>query len=121
MMKNSRKIGKEYEKKACEFLKNKGYEILSENYTIKGGEIDIVAKSENTIIFIEVKYRKNCIYGDGLEAIDRKKARRLFLTAEDFLQKNSYEDYDIRFDSITFFKEEITWTKNLIWGDEIGF
>jgi len=51
------------ENKAVEFLKAKNYTILARNYHSRFGEIDIIARKQNTIIFVEVKTRKNTAFG----------------------------------------------------------
>lgn len=115
-MKNNREIGDKYEEKAVKLLISRGYKILERNYRVKAGEIDIIAKFEDTIVFIEVKYRKTLKYGYGLEAVDYRKIRRIL-----YLTLNKKLSSKIRFDCISFLGEKISWTKNLTWGDEIGF
>lgn len=118
---NKRKKGNLYENKAAEFLEENSYKILEKNYYGKYGEIDLIALKDGQIIFIEVKYRETSEYGYGVEAVDKRKARRIYRTAEEYLVKNHMEDYDIRFDCISYLKNEQKWLKNILWGDEIGF
>lgn len=120
-MKNTRVIGEKYEKKAISLLKNKGYKLLFHNYYSKRGEIDLIVSKEKILVFVEVKYRKRTDYGNGYEAVDRKKQKKIYLTALDFLQRHNYEDFDMRFDVISFDKNEVSWMKNCFWGDELGF
>lgn len=120
-MKNNREIGDKYEEKAVKLLISRGYKILERNYRAKAGEIDIIAKFEDTIVFIEVKYRKTLKYGYGLEAVDYRKIRRIYNAAKVYLTLNKKLSSKIRFDCISFLGEKISWTKNLTWGDEIGF
>lgn len=120
-MQNNREIGDKYEEKAVKLLISRGYEILERNYRVKAGEIDIIAKFEDTIVFVEVKYRKTLKYGYGLEAVDYRKIRRIYNAAKVYLTLNKKLSFKIRFDCISFLGEKISWTKNLTWGDEIGF
>lgn len=120
-MKNNREIGDKYEEKAVKLLISRGYKILERNYRVKAGEIDIIAKFEDTIVFIEVKYRKTLKYGYGLEAVDYRKIRRIYNAAKVYLTLNKKLSAKIRFDCISFLGEKISWTKNLTWSDEIGF
>ena len=120
-MQNNREIGDKYEEKAVKLLISRGYEILERNYRVKAGEIDIIAKFEDTIVFVEVKYRKTLKYGYGLEAVDYRKIRRIYNAAKVYLTLNKKLLSKIRFDCISFLGEKISWTKNLTWGDEIGF
>ena len=75
--KNKRQIGTDYETVAAEYLKQKGYTILRRNYRNPYGEIDIIAKDGETIVFCEIKYRGGKGYGDPLEAVDIRKQRRI--------------------------------------------
>lgn len=120
-MQNNREVGDKYEEKAVELLISRGYEILERNYRVRAGEIDIIAKIDSTIVFVEVKYRKSLKYGYGIEAVDYNKIRRIYKAAETYLTMNKKLSSKIRFDCISFLREKISWTKNLTWGDEIGF
>ncbi|MFN8578944.1 MAG: YraN family protein [Candidatus Sericytochromatia bacterium] len=95
---NKRKVGFEGESKAVEYLKEKGYTVLQTNFYSRYGEIDLIAKDKETIVFIEVKYRKNNQYGMGMESISSKKVKSLSKTAKFYLKS---EDIDCRFDVIS--------------------
>ena len=60
---NKRQLGSEKEKLAAEYLQERGYEIVTCNYRCRQAEIDIIAKKEEYLIFIEVKYRKKSVCG----------------------------------------------------------
>ena len=68
-MVNTHVLGVKGEQLAVDFLKDKKYEILERNYATKLGEIDIIAKQNNRIVFIEVKQRESLRYGYPREAI----------------------------------------------------
>lgn len=70
------------EEHAASFLKKLGYRILERNYKARYGEIDIVALSHNTLVFVEVKTRSSFDYGNPLEAITPWKLKTLIKTAE---------------------------------------
>ena len=78
---NKRQIGTEKEKLAGAYLEQNGYEIIEYNFRCKQGEIDIVAKDGEYLVFCEVKYRSNIKKGTPFEAVDYKKqrVRRIFL------------------------------------------
>lgn len=118
---NNKEIGDRYEQKAVNLLKNNGYIILERNYRLKIGEIDIIAQKDGVIVFVEVKYRKNSKFGYGIEAVDLRKIRKIFKVAQIYILREKKQDFKLRFDCISFLDEKITWTKNLTWGDEIGF
>jgi putative endonuclease len=102
---NKRKIGTDGENTAIEYLKSKNYIILEKNYYSRYGEIDIIAKNNNTIVFTEVKYRKNNNYGVGMESISSRKIISLSKTAKYYLKS---EDIDCRFDVISIDQENIS-------------
>lgn len=112
--------GREYEKKAGKFLEKEGIVLLEKNFFGSHGEIDIIGLDGSTLVFFEVKYRKNDRFGFPEEAINKKKAFRIYLTAKEYVSKKKIKNKDIRFDSITFLGEKISWQKNIFWGDEIG-
>ena len=117
---NKRSKGKIYEEKGKEYLENIGVKVLAMNYQGSFGEIDIIGYDETTLVFFEVKYRKNSFFGLPQEAIDKRKMKKIYLTAREFIKKNRLEDEKIRFDAIVFLDEEIEWIKNIFWGDELG-
>ncbi|MCA1927045.1 MAG: YraN family protein [Calditerrivibrio sp.] len=92
--------GKKGEDEAADYLKNIGYEILSKNFRSKFGEIDIIAKNGCTIVFVEVKMRKNKRFGSGYESVSRSKIEKLLKTANYFLSLQK-SDFLYRFDVIS--------------------
>ncbi|MGO2118652.1 MAG: YraN family protein [Fusobacterium sp.] len=121
--KNKREQGYYFEKIASNIITSKGYIIMDKNYYSKYGEIDLIAKKDNLIIFIEVKQRSSDKFGLGEESINYRKKRKIFLSAKQFLYEKKLLDFSIRFDSIIFYKKNnysYKWIKNIIWGDEIG-
>lgn len=75
-------VGHAAEEQAAEYLKNKGYKILSLNWRTRWCEVDIIAEYKKTIYFVEVKYRKSDIQGSGLEYITSKKLRQMKFAAQ---------------------------------------
>lgn len=82
MRKNN--IGREWERKTAEFVAEKGMEILETNFTVKGGETDIIASDGEYICFIEIKYRKLGAIDDGI-SVGIKKQRRIIKSAEKYM------------------------------------
>jgi putative endonuclease len=80
--------GKLGEKIAAEFLLNKGYEILDKNYRCSEGEIDIITKYHDTLVFVEVKTRNNRLFGTPEESITQTKKEKLKASAESYLQSH---------------------------------
>lgn len=106
---NKREQGSHYETMAAEYLKNKGYEIISQNFFSKNGEIDIIAKGTDTLVFCEVKYRSNTRYGLPEEAVDYRKQDKIRKTAAYYLYRNNFPvETRVRFDVIAVLGEKIT-------------
>lgn len=120
-MKNNRFCGNVYEKKAVEILKQAGYSILEKNYQRSYGEIDIIARKGNVLVFVEVKYRRTSKFGFGKEAVNKRKLLRIFGVAEHYMNLHNKEKLRIRVDCIDFLGEDYSWEKDIAWGDEIGF
>ena len=78
------------ERYVAELVKDKGYTIVSRNFKIKGGEIDIIASNEKYIVFIEVKTRSKDSMIHPLEAVTEAKKARVIKTATYFLMKHNY-------------------------------
>lgn len=109
-MENSSKkkgfLGEEY---AANFLQAKGYKILSSNFTIRGGEIDLIAEEQNNaqesgLVFVEVKTRTSDRFGDGREAYGFYKRRSMRRAIQKFLEKYGYRRYRQDFIEITLAK-----------------
>lgn len=100
---NNREKGLLGENMASEFLSKKGYRIIDRNYRTKIGEIDIVAKKDNILVFVEVKTRANTNYGFPYEAVNRKKLNRIVRTSFIYMKENKYVGYQMRYDIIEVF------------------
>ncbi len=96
------------ENKAVKYLTDKGYEILETNYKNKLGEIDIIAKDDTRIVFVEVKARATAKYGYPREAVNEYKQRKIRMVAESYLKSKRLLNSYIRFDVIEILAENIT-------------
>ena len=79
---NQREVGTRQESRAAEYLESLGYHILVRNFRCRFGEIDLIAKQDDTYIFIEVKYRTGRTAGDPTSAVDGKKQKKISKTAD---------------------------------------
>lgn len=96
-----REMGYRGENLAEKYLQNKGYEILDKNFTVAGGEIDIVARKNGVLVFVEVKTRTSDFFGEGNESVDKQKKKRILYAAEKYLYtKIKTSDPDFRLDII---------------------
>ena len=101
MQTNRQKLGKKGEEMAVNYLRNSGYEILRCNYQAGHHEIDIIARQENDLVFVEVKSVRSPRYGSAEFRIPLKKQRSVIQAAYSFL--NNYpisEQMGVRFDVI---------------------
>ncbi len=92
--------GKEGEQQAADFLMANGYEILERNYRYKRSEIDLIAKKDNWIIFIEVKLRSSDAFGYPEEFVNRKKVLKILEGAEYYTFSHQWEG-PVRYDIIS--------------------
>ena len=112
--------GKFGEKLAKGFLTEKGYKIIKENFRTKFGEIDLIAEKDNQIIFIEVKYRTNPQFGKAEDTINPIKLKKIYNTAQIFLNCYKTNIKNFRIDIIAinnFDKLEINHYQNIILED----
>lgn len=112
-MANNRKIGSDKEKLAVEYLKKYNIDILAMNYRTKQGEIDIIGKDGECIVFIEVKYRSSTTYGYPEEAVNISKQRKIRSVATYFMiTHNISMDSQVRFDVISILGNQINHIRN---------
>lgn len=96
------------ESQAEGYLLEQGYEIIETNYKNKIGEIDIIAKFENRIIFVEVKSRATARFGYPREAVDYKKQQKIRMVADIYLKSRKMFNAYIRFDVIEILAGKLT-------------
>ena len=87
MEKYKKSVGNAGEDAAVKYLKRKRYIILDRNFNIHGGEIDIIAKKGDYVVFIEVKTRSSDEYGSGAEAVNHTKQQRIIKAAQVYMLK----------------------------------
>lgn len=112
MKQNNRKIGAQYESVAAYYLEQSGYEIVERNYRCRIGEIDLIARDGEYLVFCEVKFRKSQGKGNPLEAVGRKKQNTLIKCAQWYLIEHDLQDIPCRFDVIGITKQQIYLLKN---------
>lgn len=112
MKENKRKIGSNYEKAAGYYLEQIGYEILEYNYRCKLGEIDLIARDGEYLVFCEVKYRKSKRKGSPLQAVNRKKQKIIVRCAKWYLMERRLYDIPCRFDVVGIAGKNIYVLKN---------
>jgi putative endonuclease len=94
-------LGSKGEDLAVKFLKRKGYGIVAKNYKTPIGEIDIVAKDGETLVFVEVKTRADNSFGHPFEAVNHRKREKLKKLALYFLKNCCKKELPSRFDVLS--------------------
>jgi len=94
-------LGKTGEDLACAELERRGYAILARRYRRRGGEIDIIARDGQTMVFIEVKAREGHDFGEPAEAVTAFKRRRITQLAADYMARRRRPDCPCRFDVVS--------------------
>ncbi len=98
---------------ALAFLLKQGLVEVERNFRCKGGEIDLIMRERDTIVFVEVRKRSNSDFGGALASVTRTKQKRLIIAAQVFLQRYRMPP-DCRFDVIGYDGDRMTWLKNAV-------
>lgn len=99
------------EEKAAEFLRRKGYALVTSNYRCKFGEIDLIVKNRRYLVFVEVKLRKSAGFAKAREYVDQHKQDRIRITASMYLSQNPTK-LQPRFDVIEIYAPDGTATRH---------
>lgn len=94
------RTGRIGERQAEKFLKKAGFKVIARNVHVGYDEIDLIAKQGDTLIFVEVKTRKNENFGRPAAAVNRAKRKKLSRAAMHFLKKRKIHPPRIRFDVV---------------------
>lgn len=109
--------GRIAESGAERFLARNGLEVIARNFRRRFGEIDLVAREQDMLVFVEVRKRSHQGFADGAESIDRRKRQRLLRTAEAYLQQTRWRG-PVRFDVIVLdAHDRIEWLQDAIQAD----
>ena len=113
-----RQQGARFEQQARLFLESQGLTFLAANQSFKCGELDLIMLDQQTIVFVEVRQRKNDLFGSAVESVDWRKQQKWLDAANLWLAQRdqSLEDTDCRFDLVAFGKDErdIQWIHNFL-------
>ncbi len=109
----SKDTGDRAEHLALEHLLQNGLTLVTQNYHCKFGEVDLIVNDNNTLVFVEVRYRKNDRFGSALESVTKSKQDKIATTARHYLAKHKLgESRPIRFDVIGITAHNIEWIKH---------
>ncbi|WDE06142.1 YraN family protein [Thalassomonas viridans] len=115
---STRERGRQTETLAADYLLARGLTLVGKNFSAKTGEIDLLMKESDVLVFVEVKYRKQAFFGGALAAVSAGKQKKIRRTAEFYLQQAGLNAYNTpcRFDVVTLQgsieRPQITWLKN---------
>ncbi len=108
------RAGRAAEDRALRHLEAAGLELVARNFRCRWGEIDLVVQERQTLVFVEVRYRRNARFGSAAESVDTRKQQKLIRTAQTFLNQNpGWSQYPARFDIVAIEEpQEVDWIKN---------
>jgi len=108
--------GKQAEQLALMHLQQQGLSVVTRNFHSRRGEIDLIMKDKDALVFVEVRYRKSAKYGSALESVNHTKQFRIIHTAQAYLQQHPENYLECRFDVVAIRPNnntnEITWVKD---------
>ena len=97
---NRQDVGRRGEAVARRHLASKGYSVIDTNHRVRSGEIDVIARHDGTLVFVEVRSRRARGFGGPEESITRAKRRKLAQTAQEYIQKHGLAATDWRIDVV---------------------
>lgn len=116
---SKREAGQQFEDLACDYLKRQGLKLKKRNVAFSTGEIDLIMEDQNTLVFVEVRFRKQSEYGGAAASVDWIKQNKLIKTAQLYLQQQyGNTPPRCRFDVVAIQGSkkqfDINWIKNAI-------
>lgn len=104
--------GEQAEQLACNHLLQQGLQLIARNFRCYHGELDLIMQEAQTLVIVEVRFRKSNKYGGALESITKAKQSRIIAATSYYLMQNNLR-YATRFDVITIANDaRINWIKN---------
>ncbi len=103
------------EEQASHWLQSRGLKLMESNFHCRFGEIDLIMNEGSTLVFVEVRYRKQSRFGSAAESVNYRKQQKLLTTANIYLQKKGYHDRPCRFDVLAISgsdQQQFNWIKD---------
>lgn len=107
--------GREAETQAAAYLLVRGLRLVSRNFRVRGGEIDLIMRDGETVVFVEVRQRSRSDFGGAGASITASKQRRIVLAARHWLARRG--DCACRFDCVLIDGERLEWLRDAFSGD----
>ncbi|MGL4716201.1 MAG: YraN family protein [Aeromonas sp.] len=106
--------GQHFERVAERWLQAQGLQPVTRNYCCRGGEIDLIMRQEQALVFIEVRYRASNSHGGAASSVTRAKQRKIILAARHYLKQHAINEAHqaCRFDVIAFEDDQPIWIQN---------
>ncbi|HET7331672.1 YraN family protein [Dyella sp.] len=117
-----RAAGNAFEQRACDELERAGLKLLARNYTTRYGELDLVMRDRDTIVFVEVRHRVRASHGDAATSVTTSKQAKLIRAAELWLASHpQHAQRPCRFDVVSYdgpvTQAHMTWLRNAFEAD----
>ncbi|MBQ9196868.1 MAG: YraN family protein [Clostridia bacterium] len=109
---NAYQLGFIYELRAARYVRRRGYKLLSRRFRAGEGEIDLVVRDGDMLVFVEVKARPEGRLGSGIDAVSADKRRRIRSAARAYCARFGYTDQSCRFDILEFTRAGIYYMEN---------
>ena len=109
------RVGVEGEQIAAEYLESHGMRVVERNFSARCGEIDIVARDDDYLVFVEVKSRMSYRYGVPSVAVNKEKQKKIVKTAQYYLMAKGCVDVNVRFDVVEVFADKVHHIRNAFW------
>ncbi|QBF83461.1 YraN family protein [Shewanella maritima] len=102
--------GQAAEQQARHYLEQQGLSFVAANVSYPFGEIDLIMREQQTLVFVEVKYRSSSQFGGAIQALSQAQIRRIRMAASHYLQQNKINP-SCRFDVMAITANDINWLK----------
>lgn len=103
---DTRTLGQQAERLACRYLEKRGLRLITRNFHCRVGELDLVMRDGDTLVFVEVRYRRSARFGGAAESVNPHKQTKLTACALYYLQRHpQYSDIAARFDVVAITPE----------------
>lgn len=100
------------ERRVIHYLEANGYQVLETNFRFHHKEVDIIARKDDIIVFVEVKTRNSERFGSGMDSIGGRKIKNVVSVARYYIEKHMLSDCNVRFDAASIDDEQLNYVEN---------
>jgi putative endonuclease len=106
------------EERAAQYLAERGLRLVGRNFRVRGGEIDLICRDGEAVVFVEVRQRGRADFGGAAASITAAKQAKVIMAARHWLARNArYNDCPCRFDCVLIDGEQIEWLRDAFTAD----